>query len=43
MEFHHGDHEFRIGEPKSKHGYRTISMTAEAYELLMRKYEQRKF
>lgn len=43
MEFRHGYHEFKIGEPKSKHGYRTIPMTPEAYEILMRRYEQRKF
>ncbi len=42
MEFRHGYHEFKIGEPKSKHGYRTIPMTPEAYEILMRRYEQRK-
>ena len=37
MEFRYGYQEFKIGEPKSKHGYRTIPMTQTAYDILKRK------
>lgn len=37
MEFRYGDQEFRIGEPKSKAGYRTIPMTQTAYGILKAK------
>lgn len=41
MEFRFGDQEFRIGEPKSKAGYRTIPMTQTAYEILNAKEKER--
>lgn len=34
MEFRHAYHEWRIGEPKSKSGYRTIPLTDEAIRIL---------
>lgn len=34
MEFRYGYQEFKIGEPKSKYGYRTIPMTQTAYDIL---------
>ena len=34
MEFRHSTKEWRIGEPKSKSGYRTIPLTEEATEIL---------
>lgn len=34
MEFRHSTKEWRIGEPKSKSGYRTIPLTEEAIEIL---------
>ena len=37
MEFRYGYQEFKIGEPKSKHGYRTIPMTQTTYDILKRK------
>ncbi len=41
MEFRYGDQEFRIGEPKSKAGYRTIPMTQTAYDILKAKEKER--
>lgn len=41
VEFRYGDQEFRIGEPKSKAGYRTIPMTQTAYEILKAKTKER--
>lgn len=41
MEFRYGYKEFKIGEPKSKHGYRTIPMTQTAYDLLKVKEAQK--
>ena len=40
MEFRYGDQEFRIGEPKSKAGYRTIPMTQTAYDILKAKEKE---
>lgn len=37
MEFRYGYQEFKVGEPKSKHGYRTIPMTQTDYDFLKRK------
>lgn len=34
MEYRHSTGEWRIGEPKSKSGYRTIPLTEEAVEIL---------
>lgn len=34
LEFRYGYQEFKVGEPKTKHGYRTIPMTQVAYEVL---------
>ena len=41
MEFRYGYQEFKIGEPKSKHGYRTIPMTQTAYDILKLKESQK--
>ena len=41
MEFRYGDQEFRIGEPKSKAGCRTIPMTQTAYDILKAKEKNR--
>lgn len=41
MEFRYGAQEFRIGELKSKAGYRTISMTQTAYNILKAKEKER--
>lgn len=41
MEFRYGDKEFKIGEPKSKSGYRTIPMTQTAYEILKAKEKEK--
>lgn len=41
MEFRYGDQEFRIGEPKSKSGYRTIPMTQIAYDVLKAKEKEK--
>lgn len=41
MEFRYGDHEFRIGEPKSKSGNRTIPMTQIAYDILKAKEREK--
>lgn len=41
MEFRYGYQEFKIGEPKSKHGYRTVPMTQIAYDLLKIKESQK--
>ena len=35
MEYRHSTKEWRIGEPKSKSGYRTIPLTEEAYAILV--------
>lgn len=34
MEYRHSAKEWRVGEPKSKSGYRTIPLTDEAIEIL---------
>lgn len=41
MDFRYGDQEFRIGETKSKSGYRTIPMTQKAYDILKAKEKER--
>lgn len=41
MEFRYEYQEFKVGEPKSKHGYRTIPMTQTAYEILKLKESQK--
>ena len=41
MEFRYGYQEFKIGEPKSKHGYRTIPMTQTAYDILALKASEK--
>lgn len=41
MEYRYGSQDFRIGEPKSKHGYRTIPMTQTAYEILKTKEKEK--
>lgn len=42
LEFRYGYQEFRVGEPKSKSGYRTIPMTDTAYNILKIKDEERR-
>lgn len=43
LEFRYGYKEFKIGEPKSKSGYRTIPLTDTAYNILkIKKAEQQK-
>uniref|UniRef100_UPI0040567981 tyrosine-type recombinase/integrase n=1 Tax=Acetatifactor sp. TaxID=1872090 RepID=UPI0040567981 len=41
MEFRYGYQEFKIGEPKSKYGYRTIPMTQTAYDILRLKASEK--
>lgn len=44
MEYRHSTGEWRIGEPKSKSGYRTIPLTEEAVEILkLQKQKNRTF
>lgn len=40
MEFRHSTGEWRIGEPKSKSGYRTIPLTDEAIEILKKQKQK---
>ena len=40
MEYRHSTKEWRIGEPKSKSGYRTIPLTNEAVEILKRQKQK---
>lgn len=42
MEYRHSTGEWRIGEPKSKSGYRTIPLTDEAINILKRQKEKNK-
>ncbi len=42
MEYQYGDKEFRIGNPKSKAGHRTIPMTQAAYDILIAKKHEAK-
>jgi len=42
MEFRYGDKEFKVGEPKSISGYRTIPMTQTAYEILKEKEREKR-
>ncbi len=41
VEFRYGYQEFKIGAPKSKHGYRTIPMTEVAFQILKRKESEK--
>ena len=44
MEYRHSTKEWRVGEPKSKSGYRTIPLTDEAVEILkLQKQKNRSF
>lgn len=43
MEFRHSTKEWRIGEPKSKSGYRTIPLTEEAIEILRLQKKKNQF
>lgn len=42
MEFRYSDDDYKIGPPKSDHGYRTIPMTQTAYEILKLLDEERR-
>ncbi len=42
MEYRYSVGEWRIGEPKSKSGYRTIPLTDEAIDILKRQKEKNK-